>query len=292
MILGMTGFAERSFSSPTLRLKLSIKTLNHRFFDWSYKGAPIGEAESRLRTICQKRVRRGRVEVFLDLVSLSPESWDFTVNEGLLEKILATLDRVSRRTGRKLEVSLDSLLRVPQLIEVGRRALGPDETAFLERSFDRALDDVVALRRHEGRETARQLRVHLAAVRGAVRRAEARFKRQPALVKAKLKKRLTDLNGGAPVPEARLAEEAAFLTQRYDLAEEIGRLKTHLDSFEGFLSPKLGEPVGRQLDFLAQELNREANTLASKSQDVHITRESLAIKNALESMRQHVQNVE
>ena len=277
MILGMTGFAERSFSSPTLRLKLSIKTLNHRFFDWSYKGAPIGEAESRLRTICQKRVRRGRVEVFLDLVSLSPESWDFTVNEGLLEKILATLDRVSRRTGRKLEVSLDSLLRVPQLIEVGRRALGPDETAFLERSFDRALDDVVALRRHEGRETARQLRVHLAAVRGAVRRAEARFKRQPALVKAKLKKRLTDLNGGAPVPEARLAEEAAFLTQRYDLAEEIGRLKTHLDSFEGFLSPKLGEPVGRQLDFLAQELNREANTLASKSQDVHITRESLAI---------------
>jgi len=292
MILGMTGFAERSFSSPTLRLKLSIKTLNHRFFDWSYKGAPIGEAESRLRTICQKRVRRGRVEVFLDLVSLSPESWDFTVNEGLLEKILATLDRVSRRTGRKLEVSLDSLLRVPQLIEVGRRALGPDETAFLERSFDRALDDVVALRRHEGRETARQLRVHLAAVRGAVRRAEARFKRQPALVKAKLKKRLTDLNGGAPVPEARLAEEAAFLTQRYDLAEEIGRLKTHLDSFEGFLSPKLGEPVGRQLDFLAQELNREANTLASKSVSTEITAIAVDMKLTIEQMREQVQNIE
>ncbi|HSA96582.1 MAG TPA: YicC/YloC family endoribonuclease [Acidobacteriota bacterium] len=292
MILGMTGFAERSFSSPTLRLKLSVKTLNHRFFDWSYKGAPIGEAESRLRAMCQKRIRRGRVEIYLDLVSLSPESWDLSVNEGLLEKILATLDRISRRTGRKLEISLDSLLRVPQLFEVGRRALGPDETAFLERSFDRTLDDVMALRRHEGRETARQLRVHLTAVRRAVGRAEAQFKRQPTLVKAKLKKRLTELNGGAPVPEARLAEEAAFLTQRYDLAEEIGRLKTHLDSFEGFLSPKLGEPVGRQLDFLAQELNREANTLASKSQDVHITRESLAIKNALESMRQHVQNVE
>jgi uncharacterized protein (TIGR00255 family) len=292
MILGMTGFAERSFSSPTLRLKLSVKTLNHRFFDWSYKGVPIGEAESRLRAICQKRIRRGRVEIFLDLVSLSPESWDFNVNEGLLEKILSTLDRISRRTGRKLEVSLDSLLRVPQLIEVGRRALGPDELAFLERSFDRTLDDVMALRRHEGRETARQLRVHLATVRRAVARAEAQFKRQPTLVRAKLKKRLTELNGGAPVPEARLAEEAAFLTQRYDLAEEIGRLKTHLDSFEGFLSPKLGEPVGRQLDFLAQELNREANTLASKSQDVHITRESLVIKNALESMRQHVQNIE
>ncbi|HPW18288.1 MAG TPA: DUF1732 domain-containing protein [Candidatus Aminicenantes bacterium] len=292
MILGMTGFAERSFSSPALRVKVSVKTLNHRFFDWSYKGAPIGGAESRLRSACQKRVRRGRVEVYLDLVSLSPEGWDFTVNEGLLEKILTTLDRVSRRTGRRLEVSLDSLLRVPQLVEAGRRALGPKDAAFLERCFERTLDDVVALRRREGRETARQLRAHLAAVRRAVARAEARSRRQPGLLKAKIRKRLLELNGGTPVAEAKLAEEASFLAQRYDLAEEIGRLKTHLDSFEALLSPKLGEPVGRQLDFLAQELNREANTLASKSQDVRITRESLAIKNELESMRQHVQNVE
>jgi len=292
MILGMTGFAERSFASPTLRLKLSIKTLNHRYFDWSYKGAPVGEAESRLRALCQKRVRRGRVEVYLDLVSLSPESWDFTLNEGLLEKILRSLDRVAKRTGRRVDVTLDSLLRVPQLVEVNRRALGPKEAAFLERSFARTLDDVLVLRRREGAQTARQLRTHVSAVRRSVARAEARFKRQPALLKAKLKKRLGDLNGGAPVTEAKLSEEASFLAQRYDLAEEIGRLKTHLDSFEAFLSPKLGEPVGRQLDFLAQELNREANTLASKSQDVLITRESLSIKNELESMRQHVQNIE
>ena len=292
MILGMTGFAERNFASPTLRLKISIKTLNHRFFDWSYKGVPLGEAESRLRAVCQKRIRRGRVEVYLDLVSLSPESWNFTLNDGLLEKILASLDRVSRRTGRRLEISLDSLFRVPQLVEVNRKALGPKETAFLERSFSRTIDDVLELRRREGRETARQLRVHIASIRRFVSRIEAQFRRQPALLKAKIKKRLSDLNGGAPVSEGKLAEEASFLAQRYDLAEEIGRLKTHLDSFEAFLSPKVGEPVGRQLDFLAQELNREANTLASKSQDILITRESLAVKNELESMRQHVQNIE
>jgi len=292
MILGMTGFAERNFASPTLRLKIAIKTLNHRFFDWSYKGAPIGEAESRLRALCQKRIRRGRVDVFLDLVPLSPESWNFALNEGLLEKILSSFDRVSRRTGRRLEISLDSLFRVPQLVEVGRKALSPKETAFLERSFSRTLDDVLALRRREGLETARQLRVHIAAVRRFVSRAEAQFKRQPALLKDKLKKRLSELNGGAPVSEGKLAEEASFLAQRYDLAEEIGRLKTHLESFEEFLSPKVGQPVGRQLDFLAQELNREANTLASKSQDIRITRASLAIKNELESIRQHVQNIE
>jgi uncharacterized protein (TIGR00255 family) len=292
MILGMTGFAEKSFVSPALRLKISVKTLNHRFFDWAYKGAPLGEAENRLRTLCQKRVRRGRVEVYVDLVPLRPESWDVTLNEGLLEKILDSFGRVQRRTGLRLEISLDSLFRVPQLVEVGRKALGPKETAFIGRCFARTLDDVVALRKREGRETARQLRAHIAAVRRFVARAEARFKRQPAMLKARLKKRLADISGGAPVPAVRLAEEASFLAQRYDLAEEIGRLKTHLDSFEALLKPKAGEPVGRQLDFLAQELNREANTLASKSQDVRITRESLAIKNELESIRQHVQNIE
>jgi uncharacterized protein (TIGR00255 family) len=292
MILGMTGFAEKAFASPALRLKISVKTLNHRFFDWSYKGAALGEAENRLRTICQKRVHRGRVEVYLDAAPLGPENWDFRLNEGLLEKILSSLAPVARRTGLRLDVSLDSLFRIPQLVEVGRRALDPAETAFIERSFARTLDDVMALRRREGRETARQLRVHIAAVRRFVARAEAQFKRQPALLKAKIRKRLADLNGGAAVSQGKLAEEASFQAQRYDLAEEIGRLKTHLDSFEAFLSPKVGEPVGRQLDFLAQELNREANTLASKAQDIRITRASLAIKNELESIRQHVQNIE
>jgi len=292
MILGMTGFAERNFASPKLRLKISIKTLNHRFFDWSYKGVPLGEMESRLRALCLKRIRRGRVEVFLELSLLSPESWNFTINEGLLEKIMASLDRVSRRTGRRLEISLDSLFRVPQLVEVNRKALGPREAAFLERSFSRTLDDVLELRRREGRETARQLRVHIASIRRFVSRVEDQFRRQPALLREKLKKRLRDLNGGSQVSEGKLAEEASFLAQRYDLAEEIGRLKTHLVSFEALVSPKVGEPVGRQLDFLAQELNREANTLASKSQDIRITRESLGIKNELESIRQHVQNIE
>jgi uncharacterized protein (TIGR00255 family) len=292
MILGMTGFAERNFASPTLRLKIGVKTLNHRYFDWSYKGAPLGEAESRIRALCQKRVRRGRIEVFVDLISLSPESWNFTLNEGLLEKIMVSLDRVSRRTGRRFEISLDSLFRVPQLVEVDRKALGPKEAAFLEKCFARTLDDVLVLRRREGQETARLLRIHLAAVRRFVRKAEAMFKRQPAMFRAKIRKRLADFNGGTPVPEGKLAEEASMLAQRYDLAEEIGRLKTHLDTFEGLLGPKDGEPVGRQLDFLAQELNREANTLASKSQDVRITRECLAIKNELESIRQHVQNIE
>lgn len=292
MTQGMTGFAEKSFTSGSLRLKISIKTLNHRFFDWSYKGTPVGDVENRLRILCQKTIRRGRVEVYLEMVSLGPESWSFRINEGLLEKILASFDRVARRTGRRLEISLDSIFRVPQLVELNRKGLSEAETRFLERSFLRTLDGVVRLRRKEGRETARQIRVHLGNIRWAIARIEARFRKQPARLQAKLKKRLSELDGSSAVSQGRLAEEASFLAQRYDLGEEIARLKTHLDTLQGLVSLRVAEPVGKRLDFLAQELYREANTLNSKSQDIRITKESLGIKNELETIRQHIQNIE
>jgi uncharacterized protein (TIGR00255 family) len=292
MIHGMTGFAEKSFTSRSLRLRVSVKTLNHRFFDWSYKGAPIGEWENRLRTLCQRRIRRGRVDVFLELVSLSPRSWTFTINEGLLEKILASLDRVSRKTGRRLEISLDSIFRVPQLVELSRKGLDEAEGRFLERSFLQAVEEVVRLRTREGRGTARQIQAHILNIRRSVARIEGRFRKQPVRLQSKLKQRLRDLNHNASVSEGRLAEEASFLTQRYDLGEEILRLKTHLDTLRGLVSPRGTEPVGKKLDFLVQELYREANTLSSKSQDILITKESLGIKNELETIRQHIQNIE
>jgi uncharacterized protein (TIGR00255 family) len=288
----MTGFAEKSFTSGSLRLKISVKTLNHRFFDWSYKGAPIGEWENRLRTLCQRRIRRGRVDVFLELVSLSPRSWTFTINEGLLEKILASLDRVSRKTGRRLEISLDSIFRVPQLVELSRKGLDEAEGRFLERSFLQTVEEVVRLRTREGRGTARQIQAHILNIRRSVARIEGRFRKQPVRLQSKLKQRLRDLNHNASVSEGRLAEEASFLTQRYDLGEEILRLKTHLDTLRGLVSPRGTEPVGKKLDFLVQELYREANTLSSKSQDILITKESLGIKNELETIRQHIQNIE
>ena len=121
MMRGMTGFAEKSYAARSLRVKISIKTLTHRFFDWSYKGTPIGETEAKLRGLCQKHIRRGRVEVFLDITSVDPESWEFSINEGLLEKIHAALGRVSRRTGHRLEFPAEIHTHVGKL----RAALHP-----------------------------------------------------------------------------------------------------------------------------------------------------------------------
>ncbi len=291
MIRSMTGFAEGSYVSETLRLKVSVKTLNHRFFDWSYKGAPLGPVENRLRALCQKRVRRGRVEVGVDLMSLDPRSWSVSVNEGLLEKVLAPLERVAKRRGTGLEISLETVFRVPQLIELSRRSLDAAEAAFLERSFERTLEEVVRQRAREGRETAREIRVHVRHIRRLLREIEGLTRRQPRFIRKKIERRLRGLNNGE-VSRERVAEESALLAQRLDLAEEVGRLQSHLRALEGFLAPGGAEPVGKQLDFLAQELTREANTAGSKAQDLAIIQACLNIKNEIESIRQQVQNIE
>jgi len=292
MVLGMTGFAERSFTSPLLRVKIGIKTLNHRSFDWTCKGSPLGPVESRLRELCRRKISRGRVEVHVEWSSLDPRSWEFRLNEGLLERIVSSLDRVSRRTGRPFEISLDGLVHVPQLVEIRRKGLTRDEGRFLERCFLRTMEDVLRMRRREGLQTGRLIRGHLSRIRRSVARLENHFKRQPARLRAKLERRLRGLDGGSSVPEDRLAGEASLMAQRYDLAEEIGRLRSHLDSLEALLSPRRAGPAGKPIDFLSQEINREANTVASKSQDIGITKETLLIKNELESIRQHVQNLE
>jgi uncharacterized protein (TIGR00255 family) len=292
MIQGMTGFAERSYASGSLRLKASIKSLNHRFFDWSYKGTPLGDLENRLRAACQKRIQRGRIEVFMDLGFLDPESWNFSINEALLEKILHSLDRVSTRMGKRFDPSLDQILRIPQVIELSRKDFTAADVAWIEARFRETLDDVILQRREEGVRTVRQLGVHVRRIGISVARIEKLFKRQPALIRRKLKQRVRDLNQAVPVSEGKLAEETAFLMQRYDLAEEILRLKSHLETLRGLLAPAAAGPVGKKLDFLAQEITREANTLGSKSQDIELVKEGLAVKNEVETIRQHGQNIE
>lgn len=288
MIQGMTGFAEKRFASESARLKISIKSLNHRFFDWSYRTA-LGDVENRLRAAAEKRLQRGRVEINVDMTFLDPRSWDFSVNEALLEKALASLERVSARLGKRFELSLDQVLRIPQVIDISRKEITAAEASFLEESFARTLDEVVRQREKEGEQTVRQLKVHIRNIAKSTARIESLFRKQPVAIRRKLRQRARDLNHGSRVSKERLAEETSALLTRYDLAEEILRLKSHIGSLRELLGAT--GPVGKKLDFLAQEIGREANTASSKSQEIGIIREGLAVKNELESIRQHAQNV-
>lgn len=292
MIRSMTGFAERRFDSDTLSARITIRALNHRYFDWSFRGSQMWGVESQFRALCQKMVHRGRVEVFLDLSVRDPERWQIRINENLLGKVLAALDRVSATSGRHFTLPVESLFNIPNLVEMREKELPREEVRFLEQSFEKALAELVRVRNREGRVLRKEILGPVKRIKRLLRHLETRARRQPSVIRKKLEERLMELGHQAALPEEKLLQEAAYLAQRFDMAEEIARLKSHLAYVEELCAPEREEPVGKKLDFVAQELYREANTINSKAQDIAIIQDSLAIKGEVESIRQQVQNLE
>ncbi len=288
----MTGYGEKRFQTPGLRVRVSVKTLNHRFFDWSYKGQPLGGLEARLKALAQKKLQRGRVEAAIDLDFLDPTGWEVLINEGLLEKILVTAQKAAGRLGEDVRFSVDNLFRIPQVVELRHKDLTAAERGFLETAFERTLAEVVKERLREGRETARQLRQHLASIRQALKQVERLAGAQPRNLRDRLKRRLKEMDSVPGAEAGKVETEAALLAQRADIGEEILRLRSHLDAFDDLTREERDEPVGKMLDFLAQELSREANTINSKGQDIRIVKASLAVKGEVETIRQHIQNIE
>jgi uncharacterized protein (TIGR00255 family) len=288
----MTGYAEKTFVHKAFSAKMSIRTLNHRFFDWSYRGSPIGAVEDRLRSVCQKKLHRGRIEISLDIRVLSPEKWQFWINKELLEKIISTLEKASPVTQDKVKFSLENLFNIPHIVEFRRTDFTKQEVGLLEKNFEKTLDQLVKERAREGKEIKNQLRSHVQNIKTLIREVEKRAKEQPLLIKQKLREKIKEISQENTFSENRLIEEASFLAQRYDLTEEIERLKSHLSYFWEVLDSTGADPEGKKLDFVAQELYREANTINSKAQDIDVIKRSLSIKSEVESIRQQVQNIE
>ena len=291
MIRSMTGFAEKSFNSSNLKVKIFIKTLNHRFFFFFLKGHGLGELENQLRMACQKKILRGRVEIQMEIDFLSPDSWQFTINRGLLNKMVSELKSLAAEASLPFNLTLDQLLRLPPIISINQRELTRGDKNFILAAFDETLQEIIKQREKEGREISRQLHRHLGRIRKSLAVIESLFKKQPDELRQKLVKKLKDLNHNS-LSEDRLSEEVAYLMQKFDVVEEINRLKSHLKAVAELLDPGVDEPVGKKLDFLAQELSREANTLNAKAQDPDIIKHCLLIKNEIESIRQQVQNLE
>ena len=292
MIHSMTGYAEMRFVHKSFSTKISIRSLNHRFLDWNYRGAPLGSIEDKLRNVCQQKLHRGRIEVLVDINFFGQDKWKFHINQDLLNKILSSLEKAAIVSRKHVTFSLENLLNTPHIVQIRRKDFTKGDVDFLEKCFEKTLSQLIKERAREGREIKKQLEVHAQKIKVLVIHVEKRAKKQPLLIKQKLMERLEDLKGGESFSESKLAEEASLLAQRYDLTEEIARLKSHTKYLKELLDSKELEPVGKKLDFLAQEIYREANTLNSKAQDIDVIRKSLALKSEVESIRQQIQNIE
>jgi uncharacterized protein (TIGR00255 family) len=260
--------------------------------DWNYRGAPLGSVEDKLRNLCQQKLHRGRIEVLVDFHFSGQDKWEFRINQELLSEILSSLEESASRSGKHVTFSLENLMNTPHVVQIRRKDFTKEEVDFLEKSFEKTLDLLIKDRAREGREIKKQLVSHARNIKVLVNRVEKRAKQQPLLIKQKLMERLEELKGNEPFAESKLAEEASVLAQRYDLTEEITRLKSHTKYLVELLDAKVPEPVGKKLDFLAQEIYREANTLNSKAQDIDVIRQCLTMKSEVESIRQQLQNIE
>jgi len=288
MIRSMTAFARREQTTDWGHIAWELRSVNHRYLEVAVRlPDPLRVLEPLVRERVSQRLSRGKVECSLRL-NLPPGTLSrFSLNRPLAEQVLAMAGELQSLLPGEERLGLAELLRWPGVVVEEEPDLASLQGLVLE-SLEGALDELIAHREREGERIDSFLRQRARALVVEVERVRARRPEVLQRIRDKLMQRLADLPVEAD--PGRLEQEMALLSQRLDVDEELDRLTAHLSELETTL--KRTEPVGRRLDFLMQELNREANTLSSKSNDTETTRAGVEAKVLIEQMREQVQNIE
>jgi uncharacterized protein (TIGR00255 family) len=287
----MTGYGAASAPIRSGRVTVEVRSVNQRFLDVRVS-APreYGSWEESCREIVRQHVARGRVELFVGRVAPPSARWRVVLNVAGARDHAAAWRRLTRELGLRgaLEPALFRTPEIFQTVEIPGDVRG--ELPAATRALRRALTRLDAARRREGTHLAHDMRgrvARLAAIAGTLRRRTAGA---PAALQARLVERMRALLDGAPVDPARIAQEAAHLAERTDVTEELVRLGSHLAALRDLLGT--GGPIGKQIEFLLQEVHREINTVGSKVQSLEVTRLVVEAKGEVERLREQVQNVE
>jgi uncharacterized protein (TIGR00255 family) len=289
----MTGFARAQGEAHGISWAWEIKSVNGRALDLRLRLGPGFDAlEPDLRAALAQRFRRGNFSANLVLTRVAPP--ELRINRQALSQLMA----LAAELAGEFEAApprLDGLLAlrgVVEAIDAEDEAVTHARQAEILRNWGEALDRLAAARSEEGGRIAALLRAQLDEMATLTAAAAGCAAAQPAAIRDRLRAALADLlgNGAPALPEERLAQEVALIAARADIREEIERLRAHIEQAGELLDE--GDAVGRRLDFLCQELNREANTLCSKSAEIELTRIGLALKAAIEQFREQVQNIE
>ncbi|HXT38804.1 MAG TPA: YicC/YloC family endoribonuclease [Candidatus Angelobacter sp.] len=290
----MTGYGRGECAQDGFKVTVELTSVNRKQSEISvYLPRELEALESRIRDEVNRRIARGRLTVKVSLhASDGSCSGQVKLNAALARAYSRELNRLARELKLAGPVTLETLLRVPGVLQTGEDLA--DAGAFwqaVEKSLRKALDGLIKMREREGAHLAKDLERRIAMARKSVERVQ---KQAPEVV-ARFQEQLRDRikNAGLEMPgvdDERLLKEIVYFADRSDISEELTRLQSHFQQFEDCVKSK--DPIGRTLDFLAQEMNREVNTIGSKANDSLISREVVALKAELEKFREQVQNVE
>lgn len=292
MIKSMTGFGRAQAEQNHMLITVELKSVNHRYFEFTPRvPRGYGFLEEKLKSFANSRIARGKVECFVTVETLDDNSAEVVVNHTLAGAYVKALTELEERYGLRNDVSASVLSRYPDVFTVRKSELD-DEVVWesVRPVAQAAIEQLIQMRQAEGQKLKADIASRGALILDCVSFVEAR---SPETVKAyneKLLNRLQELLTDVSVDEQRLLTEAAIYADKIAVAEETVRLRSHIDQLNCFLEAE--EPIGRKLDFLVQEINRECNTIGSKANDVDIARKVVDMKAEVEKIREQVQNIE
>ena len=291
-MFSMTGFGKGEYKADGIEISVEVKTVNNRYLDVAIKSPKIFNAyEEIIRSAVRERITRGHLDVFVNYIDKRERPKSLYVDAGAAAGYCAAAKKLKDLfPGLADDFTLTALMRSPDVVRQ-EETQGADEALLnaLQAALCKALDNLNAMRKKEGEKLSDDMLSRMDAVEKLVDEISARAPLVSAQYKSKLEERMKEILNGAAYDEARILTEVAVFTDKANIDEELTRLRSHIAQFRNICRE---ERVGRKLDFLVQEFNRECNTVCSKSNDLKVTDCGLALKNEIEKIREQVQNVE
>ena len=292
MIRSMTGYGSAELERDGLRLTAEIRSVNHRFCEVSLRSPKaVSLFEDRIRQLISDRFSRGKFNLTITWSGAGETGEELKVNEPVVDRYVALLEKLRERYHIDSGLDLRTLATLPDVFTWEQTALSDEETWVMVRDLvDHACDSMNAMKAREGHSLGKDLMGRLGILRQQLDLVAERAPQRPQEAKDRLLARLKVLLGDIEMDPVRVAQEVALMADRLDYTEECVRLAAHLEQFHGLIDgPEL---AGRKLNFLLQEMNREANTIGSKANDVEVARAVIVMKEEIERLREQVQNVE
>ena len=292
MVKSMTGFGRSVESINGLNITVEVKSVNHRYFEFSARMSRAYQfAEDSLKALCQKYITRGKIELSVFVEDATSTSTTVEINRQYAGEYISALRQLAKEYKIKDDLKLSALTGNPELFTV-RKTLLEDEVVIdaLTRATQKALDNYNEMRVIEGKKLETDVLSRVKTILSAVEFIESRSPETVKAYRERIEEKMRELLGSATVDEQRIITETAIFADKVAVDEETVRLRSHISQLENMLESD--SATGKKLDFLIQEMNREANTIGSKSQNVEIAHTVVEIKAEIEKIREQIQNIE
>ena len=291
MIKSMTGYGKATLSQDQKEYQIEIKSVNHRYLDISVKmPRTLSYLEEEVKKAIATKVKRGKIDVFITFENNSSEGKEIKINTEIAKIYIDELKKLAKQEDILANIEVTEISKFPDVLSIQNNQ--EDETIKVEliETVSHATDKLVQMRAVEGNKMAEDLLIRIQAIQEKVKEISSLSTGLIEEYVVKLEGRIKEILKNQEVDETRLAQEVVIYADKCSVEEEVTRLKSHISQFEKLL--KTDEPIGKKLDFIIQEMNRETNTIGSKANHLEITNDVIDIKTELENIREQIQNIE